>query len=187
MPDKPVLLLDLGGVLADLGDPVAAMGLQLEQDEFWKIWTSSPTVRDLETGIIDESTFVARVAGELGADDDPDFGSRLHRWQLGLYPQTEQFLRRAAADWRLALLSNTNAIHWAQVTRNTDVFDLFDALFLSYETGQYKPSPGAFEQVVAHYGCPAGDIRFFDDSVANIQAARGTGLDAHLTRGVPDL
>ena len=26
---RPVLLLDLGGVLADLGDPVAAMGLDM--------------------------------------------------------------------------------------------------------------------------------------------------------------
>ena len=187
MSDKPVLLLDLGGVLADLGDPVSAMGLRLEFDDFWKIWTSSPSVRDLETGIIDEAAFIPRVAAELGAADDPLFGERLHRWRLRLYPDTEEFLRGAAANWRLALLSNTNAIHWQQVTEGTDVFDLFDALFLSYETGQYKPSSDAYEQVIDHYSCAAGEIRFFDDSAANIDSARSAGLDAHLTNGVPRL
>ena len=52
--DQRILLLDLGGVLADLGDPVAAMGLNMTLPEFWKTWTSSPVVRALETGQIDE-------------------------------------------------------------------------------------------------------------------------------------
>lgn len=185
--DRPVLLLDLGGVLADLGDPVAAMGLDFEHDEFWKTWTTSSAVRDLETGRIDEATFVPRIAHELRAGNDSNFAARLHRWQLRLFPEAEAFLQSTATDWRLALLSNTNAIHWQQVTGATEIFDTFDTLFLSYETGHYKPSPEAYEQVVTHYGCAAGDIRFYDDSVANIEAARGVGLDARLTRGVPDL
>ncbi|MEL7187135.1 MAG: HAD-IA family hydrolase [Pseudomonadota bacterium] len=187
MSDRPVLLLDLGGVLADLGDPVTAMQLEFTHDEFWKTWIASPAVRDLETGVIDEATFILRIAHELGAGDDPEFASRLHRWRLQLFPESEPFLKAVSSEWRLALLSNTNAIHWRQVTDSTDIFDAFDMLFLSYETGQYKPSPEAYEQVVQHYGCAAREVRFFDDSAANIEAARAVGLDAHLCRGVPAL
>lgn len=68
-----------------------------------------------------------------------------------------------------------------------DVFSRFDTLFLSYETGHYKSSPGAHRHVVSHYEGAAGDIRFYDDSAANIEAARSVGLDARLTRGAPDL
>jgi hypothetical protein len=42
MSSEPrILLFDLGGVLADLGDPVTTIGLDLEPDEFWAIWLGS--------------------------------------------------------------------------------------------------------------------------------------------------
>ena len=48
--DTRIVLFDLGGVLADLGDPASEMRLDFESDQFWKIWLHSPSVRAFELG-----------------------------------------------------------------------------------------------------------------------------------------
>ena len=184
---KPVLLLDLGGVLADLGDPVAAMGLDMSLPEFWGTWTSSTVVRRLETGQISEVEFLNDIPAVLGCSDDESFKPRFHAWQLCLFPGVEEIVADAAKKFRVALLSNTNAIHWQQVTMVSHMFDAFDHVFLSYETGHYKPEAAAFDDVMRNFNCAPGEILFVDDSPPNIAAARDFGIDAHQVVGAAEL
>ena len=174
-----VLLFDLGGVLADLGDPVAAMGLDLEPAEFWRTWTTSPAVRAFETGRMGESEFFEVMAGELGYPGDAPFEHAFHRWILRPFPDLESRLQRAGQGRPLALLSNTNPIHWRQVREATSAFDAFERTFLSFETGHFKPERAAFQQVIDHFGCRPAEIRFVDDVQANVDAAQALGIDAH--------
>lgn len=183
----PVLLLDLGGVLADLGDPVSALGLQMTQREFWRVWTTSSTVRTFETGQMDVADFLFKVSAELGYSGDEPFARRFQAWQLRLYPGVDEIIRHAAASCRVALLSNTNEIHWHQVGHETQVFSTFARIFLSYETGHFKPSPQSFLQVMEFFECSPGEIIFLDDSEQNIVAARGLGIDAHRIVGFAEL
>ena len=185
--DQRILLLDLGGVLADLGDPVAAMGLNMTLPEFWKTWTSSPVVRALETGQIDEEEFLGAIPAVLGCSAAKSFRSRFHAWQLRLFPGVEDCIRIALQDYRVALLSNTNGVHWQQVTSTSDVFSLFEHVFLSYETGHYKPEPAAFQDVMEFFNCAPGDIVFVDDSEPNVMAARELGIDAQKVTGILEL
>lgn len=184
---KPVLLLDLGGVLADLGDPVSAMGLDMEFAEFWKTWTSSASVSAFETGQMNEAEFLDRIPVELGYSGTTPFVQQFHTWQLKLFPGVEDLIREAALRYRVALLSNTNQIHWRQVSESTDVFTAFEHVFLSYETGHFKPSPAAFEQVMAFFECSAEEVVFLDDSEPNIVAANALGIDARRVVGVTEL
>lgn len=184
---QPVLLLDLGGVLADLGDPVTAMGLDMALPEFWKTWTSSPVVRALETGQLDEETFLREIPAVLGCSSASSFGPRFHAWQLRLFPGVEACVRAAAQRYRVALLSNTNEVHWQQVTSASDVFDDFEHVFLSYETGHYKPEPAAFQDVMGFFNCEPGEIVFVDDSEPNVAAACKLGIDAHRVVGEAEL
>lgn len=178
-----IILFDLGGVLADLGDPPAAMQLPISTDEFWAIWPNSPAVQAFERGQIEIDEFCQRLAPEFNQSSGAAMRERLDRWQLRLFDGVEELVADAATDSRIALLSNTNELHWSQVTEGTDVFDRFDALFLSYETGHFKPDAAAFGQVVAHYGCSPSDILFLDDVERNVAAARTAGLEAHVVRG----
>jgi HAD superfamily hydrolase (TIGR01509 family) len=184
---RPVLLLDLGGVLADLGDPVAAMGLDLTLPEFWATWTSSPIVRALETGQMNEEAFLREIPAVLGCSGEEAFGPRFHAWQLKLFPGVEDLVRKAAQRYRVALLSNTNEIHWRQVTTASRVFESFERVFLSYETGHYKPEPAAFRNVTELFDCAPGDVLFVDDSGPNVAAARKLGIDAHRVAGAAEL
>jgi len=184
---RPVLLLDLGGVLADLGDPVTAMGLDMTLPEFWNTWTSSSVVRALETGQMDEDEFFLEIPAVLGCSTAMPFDSRFHAWRLRVFPGIEDSVRTAMKQYRVALLSNTNAVHWQQVTSASGVFDLFERVFLSYETGHYKPEPAAFQDVMKFFNCAPGDIVFLDDSEPNVTAAREFGIDAHTVKGATEL
>jgi putative hydrolase of the HAD superfamily len=182
-----VVLFDLGGVLADLGEPTRAIGLDLPEEQFWQIWLNSPHVHAFERGKLSAHEFFARVADEFGQADVEDFENRLRGWHLNLFPGAEELIQFVSMKHRVALLSNTNAVHWDQVTGVTGIFSTFDRLFLSFETGHYKPEAIAYEQVVTHFDCEPADVFFLDDSPHNIMAARELGFDAHQVRGIGEV
>lgn len=184
---SPILLLDLGGVLVDLGDPAADMDLTMANEQFWELWLGSPLVQQFETGQLASAAFIAAFAGQLGIADGADFGRRLGRWQLPMFAGVESYLRTLARHSTVALLSNTNEIHWQQVQSRTDVFAHFAQLFLSFETGNAKPQPAAFLEVLEHFGCAPADVVFLDDNANNVAAARANGLRARQVRGFAEL
>ncbi len=178
---KRVLLFDLGGVLADLGTPASDMGLEMTEEAFWAIWLNSTSVHAWEMGKLDTAEFCQRIAGEL-AQDPNTIEARLRAWRLRFFPGVEDLVLSIPGTISVALLSNTNEIHWGPLAP-AEVFTRFDHLFLSYETGHYKPMRTAFEQVTAHFGCKPGDVLFLDDSPRNVAAAIEVGLDARRVYG----
>jgi len=178
-----IILFDLGGVLVDLADPVTSIGLTMTPAEFWSLWLSSPLVRQFEIGQLSASDFVARFGAELGFHDVEEFDSALRSWHLPMFAGAEQALQFLTASSTVALLSNTNEIHWQQVESQTEVFSQFSKVFLSYETGNAKPSPAAFQDVVQHFDCAPADIIFFDDNAGNVAAAEAEGLRALQVQG----
>ena len=181
---KQVVLFDIGGVLADLGDPAQAVGLDLTDEGFWEIWLNSANVHAFEKGEMEASEFFRRIAAEFGQADDQTFENRLRAWHLPLFPGVEAMIRSVPEHCRIALLSNTNEMHWKQVVSTTDIFSAFDYLFLSFETGYYKPATKSFEQVVAVLDCEPADVLFLDDSLRNVDAATSFGFEAHQTWGI---
>ncbi|MGI9222150.1 MAG: HAD-IA family hydrolase [Woeseiaceae bacterium] len=174
----PILLFDLGGVLVDLANPVESIGLPMQDDEFWSIWLSSPLVQRFETGKLSTCDFVAQLGAQFGFADADEFDQALRRWHLPMFAGAEPKLRLLTQSHTVALLSNTNEIHWQHVESQSDVFDGFAKLFLSYKTGNAKPTAAAFHDVVQHFGCDPGQIHFFDDNAGNVAAARREGLQA---------
>lgn len=180
---QQIILFDLGGVLVDLADPVTSIGLSMSGDEFWSVWLSSPLVQQFETGQLTASEFVAKFGVELGFHDADEFDRALRSWHLPLFDGVEVALQDLADSNTIALLSNTNEIHWQHVESQTDVFAGFAKLFLSYETGNAKPHPSAFHDVVEHFDCEPQDIIFFDDNASNVAAAIAEGLRAVQVQG----
>lgn len=173
-----ILLLDLGGVLADLGSPTAAIGLEMSDSEFWSIWLASDAVAAFETGRSDYDEFRENLASEFPLHARDAIESRLPAWRLNLYPEVKDLVDAASRRFDLALLSNTNSLHWEQLYESARVFSNFAKLFLSFETGLYKPNEASFLQVLQHFKCDPSDISFFDDSEANVSAAASLGIKA---------
>jgi len=183
---KPVLVLDLGGVLADLGSPSAAMGLEISDDEFWSLWAGSTAVAGFETGKLDYDEFIDGLVEEFPPAAKA-VGDRLGDWTLTLYPGIERLLVETAERFRLALLSNTNPLHWSQLEAAHPLFARFERLFLSYETGLHKPDPEAFLQVIRYFECDPSDLAYFDDSETHVAAAGRLGVAARRVAGPTEL
>ena len=117
------------------------------------------------------------LAHELGIREDPhEFRQRFLDWQPRLYPSTESLISIIATECRLALLSNTNVLHWDQVRKATSVFRHFEHVFLSFEIRRCKPDAGVFDIVLESVAESAADILFLDDMEQNVLAARRAGI-----------
>lgn len=181
-----VLLFDMGGVLVDLGTPASDMSLPMSEEEFWQVWLNSPHVFELETGRIDADEFCRRMGGALGVDAGAFSTERFGRWRLPLYAEVTETVTALAERIPLALLSNTSTTHWTTVSGQTQIFDAFSRLFLSFEIGLMKPAKEIFEYVVAALGIPPQRIIFLDDAERNVRVARDLGIDARVVRGFAD-
>ncbi len=176
---RPLIIFDLGGVLADLGTPPVDMGLAIGAEEFWDLWLSSTSVRSFENGHIEEKEFLQRFSVELGLEESPEqFRRRFLKWRLVIYPGVAQTISALRSDYDTALLSNTNPIHWNMVCSQDGFERLFDHVFLSFDIGESKPERAVFEHVLDRVDQPPAGIRFLDDSDANVAAARELGISA---------
>jgi len=114
----------------------------------------------------------------------PAFLDALRRWAETVPPEALDCVERARTfGVPLAMLSNTNPLHWPGLAPR--LASSFDHLVLSYRTGHLKPSPGAFAAVEALVG--AENLVFFDDNAHNVSAATARGWNAVLVRGPADV
>lgn len=91
--------------------------------------------------------------------------------------------------YRIYLLSNTNPIMWEGVL--ADEFakltpmrreDYFDGMVTSFEAKSAKPDAEIFRYTARTLGIRPEETLFFDDSQANVDAARALGFNAVLVR-----
>jgi putative hydrolase of the HAD superfamily len=102
-------------------------------------------------------------------------------------------LQHGPADWRArlvlvdevrsggvrcALATNQHDVRraWMRDTLRLDAH--FDAVYYSSELGAVKPEPAFFGRVLADLGLAPTEVGFVDDSPANVEGARATGLRA---------
>lgn len=186
--DIKAVLFDLGGVLCRLHDPAKTFGLKQGHDEFMRRWLMSPAVREFECGAIAAESFAKRIVLEAKLDYNADeFLRRFGNWPDQLFPGTLEILESIPTHIALALLSNTNAIHWERADICVQLEPYFNKLFLSYKTGKLKPDTDAFEDVALSLKLAAEDILFFDDNPLNAEAAKAFGMRAVLVRSPEDI
>lgn len=86
---------------------------------------------------------------------------------------------REAPVRRRVLLSNTNELHWAWITRQyAEPLAAFDTLLVSHECGLEKPAPEIYERVLRETGLPSEAHLFIDDLKENVLGARAACLQA---------
>lgn len=183
-----LVLLDMGGVLLNLRSPLATFDLDVHQDDFMETWLLSPAVRKFESGEISTTQFARSIVEEFALSYTPEeFLQRLESWPDAIYEGVPELLESIGRRHQIALLSNTNEIHWNRDDIAGRLAPLINKRFLSYETGHLKPDSSAFEDVLSHFAIDAEKILFLDDNPLNIEAAIRCGMRAKLTRGFDSL
>jgi putative hydrolase of the HAD superfamily len=128
-------------------------------------------VQRFESGGIEPRDFARQVSGHLNLETTYERFCEI--WDSIFLPETliaEEMLRGIAGNYRLILLSNTNAIHFEMLRRNYGLLRHFHSLILSYEVKAMKPSPMIYEKAIEASGCAAAECFFTDDIEENVRA-----------------
>ncbi|MEN6626550.1 MAG: HAD-IA family hydrolase [Candidatus Sumerlaeia bacterium] len=181
------LLFDLGGVVVDWDgiDPLLELTRhRITPDAARRFWLESESVKKFSAGRCGPDEFARGCIGELGLSLAPkEFIELFKSWDRGSLPGAHDMLRALGSKYRLACLSNTNALHW-RMHREHGLVELFRDCFPSFEIGLGKPDPAAFRYVIDHLQLAPETIIYFDDNPECVHAAAGCGMIARQTVGV---
>jgi glucose-1-phosphatase len=181
-----VLLFDLGGVLVDIAHYRELRALKAwtgTEDALRDLWFQCISGRELERGRISADAFGAGAVRELGLAVRPEaFVESFRTWTKDYYPGALDLLSELRNSYRVGCLSNSNALHWGPRFEAP-----FDFAYSSHLIGHMKPDAAAFEHVLREQKVMPAAVCFFDDSAANVEAARRLGMQAHHVQGFGDL
>ena len=192
MRDGPRLLLfDLGGVLVDVSGYRhlgTLLRRSLDEPELLQGLRNCPVLRAFETGQLSADEFAERFVSAWQCATPPDdFLRQFRSWTHGFFPGARELLADLHGRYRLACLSNSNAVHWERMEKELAVFDLFEAALSSHQLGCYKPDREIYERAFSALRVEPGQVVFFDDLEANVEAARAAGARAYRVKGVEQL
>ncbi|MEO1012866.1 MAG: HAD family phosphatase [Bacteroidota bacterium] len=139
---------------------------------------------DFEVGRISIEAFISalkRIFPEIGEQKIVDIWNGM---LLDFPKKRLEFLESLVRDgeYRLFLLSNTNALHIPHVQRIMGVTDYnrfkgaFERFYLSHEIGLRKPNTEVFEFVLKENHLTASETFFIDDTKENTDGAEKLGI-----------
>lgn len=188
------LLFDLGGVIMDLDrsrcvEAFKALGMK-DPDDFLGLYGQKGDFLALESGEIGADEFHSRIRPLFGQPEpsDAQIDEAFNEFLIGIPQRRLEALRALRRDYRVCLLSNTNPIMMeskiAEEFRQEglELADYFDGVVTSYEAKCCKPGKQIFDYAERICGLVPAETLFFDDSQANVDAARSYGFKAVLVR-----
>lgn len=188
---KPIIetvVFDLGGVL---------IHVDYHRAVDW-LWSHGCRIESIEE-FIDRSGLSAHERGELSGEQfyqriagllQPGVSSaELHRWWTGFFRPNAAMLdlaRQLGKRHRVAILSNTGSLHWAQAVEQFDLNSLASVSLTSFEAGVTKPEPRIYALAEEKFGLQPERTVFIDDLPANSEAAQAAGWHGIRHRDVDD-
>lgn len=190
MPKVKNLLFDLGGVIMDLDRDRCVrafneLGLD-DADALLGVYGQQGDFLALERGEIDADELHRRLRPRFDhpvTDDEID--RAFDKFLIGIPRHRLEALRQLRREgYGVYLLSNTNPIMMEGFIANEfrqeglEMADYFDGTVCSYIAKCYKPDRKIFDYTCEHCGIRPEETLFFDDSMANVDAARRLGFYA---------
>ncbi len=190
---RGLILCDLGNVLIRFDHRIAVRRILAYSPKTFKeayvTFFDSPLTRDYEEGRLSSRQFFARLKKDL-ALDGLTYKKFVPIWSEIFFPNPGvlALLKTLRRRWRLHLISNINALHYAYIRRKfPGHLRVFDKVILSYKVGVQKPHPRIYRCAVAVKGRRAnGRILYTDDRPDLIRAARRLGLSCIRFRSLCD-
>ncbi|MCH7482909.1 MAG: HAD family phosphatase [Chloroflexi bacterium] len=181
MPIK-VIIFDMGDVLIQHDDTLEHTAVQAMCTDPEYAGTRIPQLIPFDRVHRGELTFAdlfRLLAEEVGLTADyPAFASAMTSGFGPPIPGIAHVVDSLIERFSLALLSNTNAVHWSYAKSHyAALLDKVRPHFVSFELGMMKPQPEIFRHVVAALGVEPKDCLLIDDNEANGRGARVAGLD----------
>ena len=187
-----VIVFDLGGVIVNVNFN-SALGMLF--DNSGKLNAALPNyssipnlMQEYETGKLSAPDFHERLVDHLGLD--LSFDDFIASSNEAIEPGDdgiESIVRSLGEEYRLAILSNTNPVHFDHIKKKYAMIGLFEHIILSYEIGVMKPAVLAYEKLIAATSKSPLKHLFIDDRIENINAAKELGIDGIHYRSIENL
>jgi len=189
MSAHPLICFDLGGVVIrhcrSWQEGCAAAGVAFDPecspDHPRHAAARQDLVMRLTCGTLDPDAFVRAVAALTGGRTSESDVRRVHEhWVTGEHEGVGDVIGELNdAGVRTSCLSNTDAVHWSWMERNSPAFRAIRIRHASHLLGIAKPDPRIFCRFADLVGTPASEIVLFDDLQPNVDAARAAGWRAY--------
>ena len=188
MQTVKAVIFDLGRVIVpfdfDLGYRELHRLTGLDTADIRRRIGATGLVNQFETGLIEPEPFVAGIARALGITMSVEQFSLI--WNSIFLKETlipEEMLIRLKQRYRLLLLSNTNAIHFAGLEQSYPLLRHFEEHILSFRVQTMKPAAPIYLHAAKLAGVPPSECLFIDDLPENVAGAQAVGMQALLFQG----
>lgn len=183
-----VLLFDLGGVLVDFGGAEGLARLlpePMELEEIEARWLRCPHSLAFGSGALETEAFADAFMRDWRITVSRDvFVEEYRSWARGFLPGARELLDELRPHYRLAALSNSNALHWGQLMDAHGLGSAFDEALSSHEVGYRKPAREMYQAALSRLRVEPAAVLFLDDSQTNVDAAAAMGMQAARAQGV---
>ncbi len=92
---------------------------------------------------------------------------------------TIDLIKKLKSNYKLALLSNTNEIHYELYIKKTDIFPFFDAVTVSHKVHAMKPEEEIFRDCLEKLAVKPVKCIYIDDIAEYVKAGNDVWLNAH--------
>jgi len=185
-PHTPLVVWDLGGVLAPSGQALTALSeaLDIPEDEFAVPYWAHRDPYDLGGS---PTEYWGLIGEALGRPFGAEWVERLDRidtagWAVLADESADLLDRIARRGTPLGVLSNAPS-SLATAVRRAGWSERFETLVFSADLGVMKPDPDIYRRADERFGRAPSDVVFFDDRPVNVEAARAHGWRAHVWTG----
>ena len=135
-----------------------------------KIWLN------YEMGVISSNEFFEKVAGMGRLKLSKKQFIKIFSDIFIPIETTYDLVRRLKPNYKLGMLSNTSEWHFEYGIKPVDIFNLFDAVTLSYEIKAMKPDKKLYSDILFKLKAKPEESVFIDDLKENIEGAEAVGI-----------
>jgi putative hydrolase of the HAD superfamily len=189
-----VIIFDLGNVLVDFNHRIAADRIskftEKSPDEIFNIFFDSELTGLFEEGKISPKDFFSKIKDMLNLELDYD--AFLPIWNEIFFLTKENLAvynlaKQLKNNYKIALLSNINILHFDYLKEKFPVFDAFHNIIASYEVGARKPHPLIYKKTLDILESLPRQVFYTDDRPELAQSAKELGIRGFVFRGIEQL
>ena len=183
------IIFDLGGVLLNIDFTLTTQAFEklgvYKFDAIYSKAGQNPLFDNFESGKYSPEEFRMELKKFLPKEINPmQLDYAWNEMLLDLPPARLELLSTLKNNYRLFLLSNTNAIHIGAYSSYlnklygfVDLSHIFEKEYYSFQIGLRKPNVEIFDFVLKENNLIAQETLFIDDSLQHIEGAQKLGLN----------
>ena len=183
-----LVIFDIGKVILDFDHMITCNKLakysKKDARYIYDFIFNSEMLDEYERGEINSMEMFSAISGELGLDISFEKFKEIWSNIFTLKEGIEQLIHRVKTLAKIAVLSNTDEMHFEDIRDKVEIIKDFDWLFLSYEAGYRKPEKEIFEYAINKTGISPENIIFIDDIQEFVEAANKLGITGILYKDI---